>query len=79
MILKGTALTETVRHGYSCSTPNQYLPTLLNAMFQVRTKKLEERVAMQQFVLDAYTWEKLAIKWSELFQTNSLTQNAQIP
>ncbi len=79
VILKGTALTETVRHGYSCSTANQYLPTLLNAMNQVRTKKLEERIAMQQFVLDAYTWEKLAIRWSELFQTNSLTQNAQIP
>ncbi len=68
VIIDGSALPETVRHGYSCESPDDYLDTLLAAMEEAKAIDLKERQAMQEFILQEYTWEKIAASWDMLFR-----------
>jgi glycosyltransferase involved in cell wall biosynthesis len=72
VIIDGSALKETVRHGYRCAKPQDYLATLLKAMSQAESISLTDRRKMKQFVLQEYTWEKIAARWSALFYNHEL-------
>lgn len=71
VILEGSALKETVRHGYKCSKHQDYLMTLINAMQNAEKIELNQRKKMGEFVLQEYTWKAIAIKWKELFENQS--------
>lgn len=68
VIISGSALTETVRHGFKCYKPEDYLNTLLEAMRQSEKISLEERKAQRDFILERYTWEKIASLWKDYFE-----------
>jgi len=73
VIVEGSALKETVRHGYCCSKPEDYLAMLLKAMSQVESISLDDRRKMKGFVLREFTWEKIAAGWCRLmFELSSL-------
>jgi glycosyltransferase involved in cell wall biosynthesis len=67
VIIEGSALSETVRHGFRCQRPEDYLATLLKAMSQAEKIAVEDRQKMKEFVLQEYTWEKIAAGWAEVF------------
>ena len=67
VIIEGTALPETVRHGYKCNTPQEYLQTLLKAMENAESISVEDRKKMGDFILDEYTWKSIAAHWKKLF------------
>ncbi len=67
VIIEGSALSETVRHGYRCKDQNEYLSTLLTAMGAAESISLDDRKKMREFILQEYTWEKIAAGWHELF------------
>ncbi|MBF8263182.1 MAG: hypothetical protein HW387_847 [Parachlamydiales bacterium] len=69
VIIEGSVLSETVRHGFRCQRPEDYLATLLKAMSQAEKIQLDERQKMQEFVLQEYTWEKIAAGWAEVFKS----------
>lgn len=71
VIIDGTGLKETVRYGYKCSRPDEYLATLLQAMREAEKITLDDRKKMGGFVRDEYTWEVMAKKWKQLFDANS--------
>jgi len=60
VIIEGSALKETVLHGYKCVNQVEYLPLLFKAMREAETVTSEERKKMGEFILKDYTWEKLA-------------------
>jgi glycosyltransferase involved in cell wall biosynthesis len=62
------ALKETVRHGYKCTSLKEYLPTVLMAFKQAETISLENRQKMGQFILEEWTWQKVASKWKDFFE-----------
>lgn len=67
VIIEGSALSETVRHGFKCPSSEDYEKTLLQALQQAENITLEERKKMGEFILNEFTWEILAKKWAELF------------
>ncbi len=67
VILEGSALSETVRHGYSCSQRSEYLALLLDALKQAETISLQDRSKMGEFILNEFTWEKMMGRWDRLF------------
>lgn len=67
VIIEGSALSETVRHGYKCAKPEEYLDLLLIAMQNAELVTLEERKKMGEFIHANYTWEVLAKQWKALF------------
>lgn len=69
VIIEGSALPETVRHGYKSKTPEEYLSTLIKAMQEAEKFTLAERQKMGEFVLQEYTWKAIAKKWQALFET----------
>jgi glycosyltransferase involved in cell wall biosynthesis len=68
VIIDGTALKETVRHGYKCDKPEEYLQTLLKAMNDAKAISLDQRKQMKNFVEEEYSWRKIAEKWHAQFQ-----------
>jgi glycosyltransferase involved in cell wall biosynthesis len=68
VIIEGTALKETVRHGYKCASSQQYLQLLTQALQQVDKIPLEQRKQMRKFIEDEYTWDKIADKWIKTFE-----------
>ena len=70
VIIKQTALAETCRYGFSCTQKEEYLKTLLQAMQSAESISLEDRVKMRSFILEDFSWEKLALKWDALFQAS---------
>lgn len=68
VIISGSALKETVRHGYFCKSPDEYLATLLSALRHAEEISLKERKQQREFILKEYTWKKIALKWKELFE-----------
>ncbi len=68
VIIEGTALKETVRHGYRCQTPEAYLQLLTQAMQQAPKISLEERKQMRKFIEEEFTWDKIADKWINTFE-----------
>lgn len=71
VVIEGSALRETVRHGFRCSRPEEYLSLLLRALGRAAEITVAERETMKSFILQKYTWEKIAQGWSALF-TNTL-------
>lgn len=67
VIIEGSALKETVRHGFKCFNPSAYRSTLLKAMEQIDKVTLDERKKMREFILAEYSWDHLARQWKELF------------
>lgn len=65
VIIEGSALQETVRHGFKCST--DYYGTLVKAMQAVEKIPVAERKKMGEFILQEYTWDIIARKWKQLF------------
>ncbi len=69
VIIDGSALKETVRHGYRCATKEEYLAMLLQTMSTIDKVSVEERQKMSSFIVQEYTWEVLAKRWQELFES----------
>ncbi len=67
VIITSAALNETVRHGYICNSPAQYLQYLFLAMSQAHLFPAERRSTMRYFINEEYTWAKIAKKWSDTF------------
>lgn len=70
IIIDGSALKETVQHGYKCQKAEEYLSTLLQAMRNGPEITLEERQKQRAFILEKYTWPLIATKWKRLFEGN---------
>ena len=68
VVLDGTALRETVQHGYKCNRPEDYLELLLMAMKDADKITLVQREKMGDFIEKEYTWKAIAKKWSLLFE-----------
>ena len=71
VIIEGSALSETVKHGYKCHDRNAYLSTLISAMSAAKSIGLDDRRKMKEFILQEYTWEKIAAGWQKLFNENN--------
>jgi glycosyltransferase involved in cell wall biosynthesis len=67
VVTNHAALKETVRHGFKCANPTEYLPLLLKALHDGERICMEERKRMGEFVLHEFTWEKLARKFARKF------------
>lgn len=67
VIIEGSALAETVPNGYKCSSQEQYLELLTKAMKEVETIQTDKRREMADFILEKFTWEKIAEKWDSYF------------
>ena len=68
VILEGSALTETVRHGFRCRDREAYLATLIEAMENAPKISAEDRKNIGTFVREEYTWEAVALQWKKLFE-----------
>ncbi len=62
-----TGLVESMRHGYGCSTQEEFPPLLFQALRQAEQITLEQRRAMRTFILKDYTWTQIAKKWKRQF------------
>jgi glycosyltransferase involved in cell wall biosynthesis len=62
IVIKGSALYETVRFGYSCTQPEDYLFLCKQALSDAENISLKSRREMGDFVLDHFTWETIAKK-----------------
>ena len=67
VIINGTALTETVRSGYRCASPEAYPALLKSAMNNAENITLEDRQRMGQLLEQEYTWKAVADKWMHVF------------
>jgi glycosyltransferase involved in cell wall biosynthesis len=68
VIIRGSALLETVRHGYGAIHKDHYLSTLISAMQQAETIDSSQRSKMREFIAREYTWNIIAQKWKQLFE-----------
>lgn len=68
VIIEKAALSEMVKFGFKCKAIGEYEDLLLEAMGKIETVSLEERVKMGEFVLEHFTWNKIASKWAALFE-----------
>lgn len=62
-----TGLTESMRHGYRCSTQEAYAAILFRALKGANEITLDQRKAMRDFILKEYTWAKVTQKWKAKF------------
>jgi glycosyltransferase involved in cell wall biosynthesis len=67
VIIKHSALEETVRHGYCCSRIEDYYSTLKNALSRAEEIDNAYRLRMGEFILNTFTWERIAYKLKGLF------------
>lgn len=67
VILLGSALPETVRHGYGCNRREAFLATWIKALEQAEKISLEEREKMGEFVKAEFTWEGVINGWNKIF------------
>lgn len=70
VIVERAALKETVRFGYRCWNYQHYLSTLIRAMLDVEKITLAERDKMKEFILQDFTWEKIALKMDAFFKNH---------
>lgn len=68
VIIKGSALAETVPHGYMCQEREKFQETLLIAMRQAEQHSVDDRKTMRNFIDEQFTWEAIAQKWKLLFE-----------
>lgn len=66
--IRGSALSETVRHGYSALHKDHYLSTLIRAVQQAANAPVSQRSQMREFIDKEYTWKIIAQKWKNLFE-----------
>jgi glycosyltransferase involved in cell wall biosynthesis len=71
VIINYAALKETVRHGFKCISKEEYLSILLKALGEAEKISLKERKNMGAFILQEFTWEKLALKLARKFDRNA--------
>jgi glycosyltransferase involved in cell wall biosynthesis len=74
VVIKHSALHETVRHGHLCAQPEDYLFTLVKAMQSAQDISLSDREKMGEFVLKEFTWHEIAMRWKQLFEQRSFGQ-----
>jgi glycosyltransferase involved in cell wall biosynthesis len=67
VIIEKDALAETVKFGFKCARIEQYEDLLLGAMNTIELISIKEREQMGKFILEHFTWDKIASKWSNLF------------
>ncbi len=71
VICQHSGLTETCRNGFTCSHSKEYLSLLTQAMEQAKNISLESRRKLGDFVLQEFTWQKIAHKWKNLFDSSA--------
>lgn len=69
VVIRGSGLQETVRHGLACSASDEYAALLERAMREVEDMTVDKRKEMGEFILQEYTWEVIASKWRDLFDS----------
>jgi len=69
VIIRGTALSETVRHGYGSLHKDHYLSTLRCAMQQAEKIDISQRLNMRGFIEQEYTWKMIAQKCKNTFDS----------
>lgn len=69
VILEGSALRRTVRSGFKCQRLEDYPRLLLLALSKAEAIAEDARASLGRFVLEEYTWEKMARRWHELFNS----------
>lgn len=79
VILEGSALGETVRHGFICKKTVQenlvvdganYFLILQEALSSAEKISLAKRRRMGKFILKEYTWKIIATRWQQLFESS---------
>jgi glycosyltransferase involved in cell wall biosynthesis len=68
VIIRGSALLETVRYGYNSLHKDHYLAALKEAMQQVDQIGAAQRSIMRGFIEKEYTWKIIAQKWKKTFE-----------
>ncbi|MBS0625781.1 MAG: glycosyltransferase [Verrucomicrobia bacterium] len=63
-----TGLSESMQHGYKCSTQEEFPSTLFRALKGAEKVTLEDRRKMREFILRDYTWERVTAKWKTHFE-----------
>jgi glycosyltransferase involved in cell wall biosynthesis len=69
VIIEGSALKETVRNGFRCTTQEEYTAILKKALQQADQASVEERKKQGDFIRTEYSWEAISKKWHQLFQS----------
>ncbi len=77
VVIKGTALHETVKFGYETNDSDKYLELLLHAMENISSVSLNERKQMAQETRDRHSWKQVALQWNELFNQDLKLQTIQ--
>lgn len=67
VVLEGSALKETVRHGYKTDRLADYRELLMKAMKEAEETGVEERKKMGDFIVEEFTWKAIAEKWHRFF------------
>jgi len=75
VVIKRSALQETVRGGYSCYDQDSYLQTLLTAMAHAPHITLAERANLGNFIAYEYTWQSIAERWHKDFHRKTICLN----
>lgn len=68
VIIRGSALSETVRHGFGSVHKDHYLAILKHAMRNVHQLNHLYRAHMREFIEKEYTWKMIAKKWMNTFE-----------
>lgn len=71
VIIQGSALLETVRHGYRSIHKDHYLAIFKRAMRDADKIQTSERSKMRAFIEKEYTWEAIAQKWKSTFEAKT--------
>jgi glycosyltransferase involved in cell wall biosynthesis len=67
VIIKSCALKETVRNGYSCDRVENYFHIFKSALNNAYEINEADRSKMGKFIVNEFTWEKIAIKLKKMF------------
>ena len=65
VIIRGSALCETVRHGYKSLHKDHYL-----AVFKRAMRETSQRSQMREFIEKEYTWATIAQKCKKMFEAS---------
>ena len=60
VVIQRAALCETVRHGFCCTAPEEYLSLLLKALGFAEEISEQKRSEMRKFIIKEYTWKIIA-------------------
>ncbi|MBX9922669.1 MAG: tetratricopeptide repeat protein [Rhabdochlamydiaceae bacterium] len=71
VVCKNTGLLETCPNGFACSDVQEYAHLLIKAMESAEQIPVETREKIGEFVLEEFTWGKIAHKWQRIFEASS--------